>query len=157
MKGWHGESYRHSLAGRGIPTTDHSRYRERYTYPGDMIPEEHTFFHFTTVDRLERIRREGLRTDAPRRGDISQDGIFVATSPKSALMWFDMAKIEGMVTEEDIPVLLRIHGTEIEFDYDPSGSMWQEMGPSYVIEDDVLPEMIDVHTSEGWIPLVEMT
>jgi len=154
VRGWYGESARHSLAARGITTH---------------------LYHGTTTGRLKDIRKSGLDPFAePKSFDISEDYIYFTTDLKDAKHWatsagfgFDpesyedinellenieiITEIDEIDTRRRLPVILRVRREdiedlgEIELDYNRG-----EIGDDRLTFDvKIPPELIEVRDRDG--------
>lgn len=118
--------------------------RDREGIQGDGL------FHCTDKSRLMSISERGLDPTYKKRSDVSGDYLYFTTSPGAALKWCETAKLEGVMPEDSCPLLLRVDDTKVEFDYDPAGSMWPEMGPSYKVKEKIPPSDIDALIDGEW-------
>lgn len=151
MRGWYGESARHSLAARGIST---------YLY------------HGTTTVPFQNIKERGLDPKNPIRFFETGDHIYFMEDPESAMGWSDInmprfrspyleRAYEGL-TEKEIsqvkPVLLRVKRKDIE---DLGGNIqelgWEELvgGNEVRVDVKIPPEYIEIYDdeTEDWIPV----
>jgi len=86
LKGWYGESARHSLAAKGVPVG------KKYLY------------HGTLKQNIPEIRQEGIHHDFPRKRWVaSRDYIYLAPTPHEAHYWVWAA--DASLNEDDIVVL----------------------------------------------------
>jgi hypothetical protein len=146
VRGWFGESARHSLAARGIPT---------YLY------------HGTSTDRLRMIRKGGLDPFAePKMWEgMSLNYVYFTLSEEDAQSFSrsTVAEMKELSGEDDIRgVVLRVSRENIENNpdirgvfeldeaqFDPESGIW------FTYDGYIPPYLIEIRGRDGkWRPLV---
>lgn len=151
MRGWHNESYRHSLAARGLPTN--------YLY------------HGTTTGHYVDIRKEGLIPGPVKNWGESEDHIYFTLDEEKAFSWGKHATKILKEAYEDYPgelpgrifkakpIVLRIRKDELgeytggclfKDSLMEELSGYEDHGCFEIWEEFVPPEMLEVKTPSGW-------
>ncbi len=130
---------------------------KKYEYVDGDEAHEH-LFHTTSVDWIENISIEGLRTDANKKWEDSFDAIYFSEFPAYSIMWeirhltFDSKDCIYERNGDCSFALLRVPEEKIDYKWDEQGTQ-SNYGTSFYTKKNTPPELIEIKTRAGWMNL----